>query len=228
MVMCASGMIVYPKEYLKAIASLAKKYNVHLILDEVATGFGRTGKMFAYEYVDNIKPDFLCISKGITGGYLPLAATLTTDKIYRGFYAPYEQNKTFYHGHTYTANPVSCSAALASLQIFKEEDTLANINKLKPLFQAGLDKFRDLPFLGDLRYIGLIGGIELVQDKRSKKGFGFKKRKALEVYKAGLKNNLVLRPLGDVVYLFPPLSIKKNELEDIFNRVYPILKSLKP
>jgi len=114
MVMCAGGMIVYPKEYLKKASDLAKKYNIHLILDEVATGFGRTGRMFAHEYVSDIEPDFLCLSKGITGGYLPLAATLTTDKIFSTFYADYRKKRTFYHGHTYTANPISCAAALAS------------------------------------------------------------------------------------------------------------------
>jgi adenosylmethionine-8-amino-7-oxononanoate aminotransferase len=184
--------------------------------------------MFAYEHADNIRPDFLCISKGITGGYLPLAVTLTTEKIYAGFYASYEKKKTFYHGHTYTANPVACSAGLASLRLFDEEKTMDNVNRVSSVLSSGLEKIRGLEFVGDVRYAGLIGGIELVRDKRTKKNFGFKKRKALEIYKAGLENNLVLRPLGDVVYLFLPLSIRKNELEDIFNRVYPILKSLKP
>ena len=226
MVMCAAGMVVYPKEYLEKIALLAKKYNVHLILDEVATGFGRTGKMFAYEHVSNIEPDFLCISKGITGGYLPLSATLTTDKIYREFYADYELKKTFYHGHTYTANPIACAAALASLALFNQEKTTGNVKKLMPVLSSGLDKFKDLEFVGDVRCIGLIGGIELVKDKKTKEGFGFKKRMALEVYKAGLKNNLVLRPLGDIVYLFLPLSVKRNELEDILSRMYLVVKSL--
>jgi adenosylmethionine-8-amino-7-oxononanoate aminotransferase len=222
--MCASGMIVYPKEYLEKIASFTKKYNVHLILDEVATGFGRTGKMFAYEHADNIRPDFLCLSKGITAGYLPLAATLATEKIYRAFYAPYEKRKTFYHGHTYTANPVSCSAGLASLRLFEEENRLSQVKELQPVFQAGLDRIRDLPFVGNVRHIGFIAGIELVKDKKSKERFNPKRRIALEVYKNGLKNNLILRPLGDIVYLFLPLSTKKNELEDILNRVYTMLK----
>jgi len=226
MVMCAGGMIVYPKEYLKKIALLAKKYNVHLILDEVATGFGRTGKMFAYEHVRNISPDFLCISKGITGGYLPLSATLTTEKIYREFYGDYELKKTFFHGHTYTANPLACSAALASLALFDQEKTMANVEKLAPMLSLGLDKFKDLNFVGDVRCIGLIGCIEMVKDKKTKESFGLKKRMALEVYKAGLKNNLVLRPLGDIVYLFLPLSVKRHELEDILQRMHSIIKSL--
>ncbi|MDP3732194.1 MAG: adenosylmethionine--8-amino-7-oxononanoate transaminase [Candidatus Omnitrophota bacterium] len=226
MVMAAGGMIVYPKEYLSKAAKLAKKFNVHLILDEVATGFGRTGKMFACEYVNNIAPDLLCLSKGLTAGYLPLAATLTTEKIYKAFYADYRENKTFYHGHTYTANPLSCSAGLASLEAFKEEETLNRIKEIIPLFHAGMEKFRDLPLVGDVRYIGLIGAIELVKDKLTKENFSFRERIGLEVYKRALKRNLILRPLGNIIYLFLPLCIKRNELQDILDRAYAVIKSL--
>jgi adenosylmethionine-8-amino-7-oxononanoate aminotransferase len=219
----AGGIIVYPREYLKKVALLAKKYKVHLILDEVATGFGRTGKMFAYQHVQGIRPDFLCISKGITSGYLPFAATLTTDKIYKAFYAPYEKGKTFFHGHTYTGNPVSCSAALASLKIFKDERTLAKANKLAKLFHRELENFKSLPFVGDVRYIGLIGAIELVKDKKSKKRFSPKKRLGFKIYQRSLKENIVLRPLGDVIYLFLPLCIKKRELEDILRRARKVI-----
>lgn len=226
MVLAAGGMIVYPKEYLIKAANLARKFNLHLILDEVATGFGRTGKMFACEHADNIEPDFLCISKGLTAGYLPLAATLTTDKIYKAFYADYRENKTFYHGHTYTANPIGCSAAVASLGIFEEERTLDKIKEIIPLFHAGMEKFRDLPFAGDVRYIGLIGAIELVRGESAKKGFNSKERIGLEVYKRGLKRNIILRPLGNIIYLFLPLCIKRQELEDILERAYSVVKSL--
>jgi adenosylmethionine-8-amino-7-oxononanoate aminotransferase len=226
MVLAAGGMIVYPKEYLLKAANLTKKFNVHLILDEVATGFGRTGRMFACEYVENIAPDFLCLSKGLTAGYLPLAVTLTTDKIYKAFYADYREKKTFYHGHTYTANPLSCSAALASLEIFKEERTLKRLRKIIPLFYAAMEKFRDLPLVGDVRYIGLIGAIELVRDKLTKESFDFRERMGLEVYKRGLKNNLILRPLGNIIYLFLPLCIKRNEFEDVLDRTYAVIKSL--
>lgn len=227
-VMCASGMIVYPKEYLKRLAALCKKYDVHLILDEVAVGFGRTGKMFAFEHIKGIKPDFLCLSKGITSGYLPLAATLTTRHIYDAFYADYAKRKTFYHGHTYTANPVACAAGLASLEVFEIEKTLANVKKLEPILKSGLKRIKDLPLVGDIRQIGLIAGIELVKDKETKEGFGLKKRVVLKVYQQGLRNHLILRPLGDIVYLFLPLAIKKNELEYILHKLYLILKSLKP
>jgi adenosylmethionine-8-amino-7-oxononanoate aminotransferase len=226
MVMAAGGMIVYPKEYLSRAAKLAKKFNVHLILDEVATGFGRTGKMFACEHVNNIEPDFLCISKGLTAGYLPLAATLTTEKIYKAFYADYGENKTFYHGHTYTANPLGCSAALASLEVFKKERTLDRIKEIIPLFRTDMEKFRYLPLVGNVRYIGLIGAVELVKDKLTKEGFSFREGIGLEVYKRALERNLILRPLGNIIYLFLPLCIKRNELQDIMNRTYTVIKSL--
>lgn len=226
LVMGAAGMIIYPKEYLKQVADLAKKYKVHLILDEVAVGFGRTGKMFAYEHIPGIKADFLCLSKGITSGYLPLAATLTTEQIFRAFYGDYEKRKTFFHGHTYTANPVACSAALASLKIFKEEKTLQKVNKLMPFFHRELGKFKDLDLVGDIRYLGFIGAMELVKDKKTKEGFGLKRRLGLEVYRRGLKANLVLRPLGDIIYLFLPLCTSKAQIKDILKRTYSVIKSL--
>ncbi|MDD5108441.1 MAG: adenosylmethionine--8-amino-7-oxononanoate transaminase [Candidatus Omnitrophica bacterium] len=226
LVMGAAGMVIYPKEYLAKVAALTKKYKVHLILDEVAVGFGRTGRMFAYEHVPEIKADFLCLSKGITSGYLPLAVTLTTQKICDAFYGDYELRKTFFHGHTYTANPISCSAGLASLKIFKEEKTLQKTRKLMPFFHRELDKFRNLDLVGDVRYIGFIGAIELVKDKKTKEGFGLKRRLGLEVYKRGLKYNLVLRPLGDIIYLFLPLCTSKAEIDDILKRTYSVIESL--
>ncbi|MDO8663093.1 MAG: adenosylmethionine--8-amino-7-oxononanoate transaminase [Candidatus Omnitrophota bacterium] len=225
MVMAASGMIIYPKEYLIKVAELAKRYNIHLILDEVATGFGRTGKMFALEHA-SVEPDFLCLSKGITSGYLPLAVTLTTDKVYQAFYGDYEERKTFFHGHTFTANPISCSAALASLNIFKEEDTLKRVKEIIPFFHLRMEGFRDFPLVGDVRYLGLIGAIELVKDKKTKEGFPFEKRIGFKAYQLGLKRQLILRPLGNVIYLFLPLCITKRDLEEILNRVYLVVKAL--
>ena len=212
LVMAAGGMIIYPREYLKKVAQLSKKYNVHLIVDEVATGFGRTGKMFACEYV-NIQPDFMCLSKGITAGYLPLGATLTTEKIYKAFYANYDKHKTFYHGHTYTANPISCAAALASLEVFKKENTLARIKNIIPLFHSEMEKFRDLPEVGDVRCLGMIGVIELNKNKKTK------------IYKEGLKQGIILRPLGNVIYLFLPLCIKEKELKVIISKAFKALSN---
>lgn len=226
LVLAAGGMIAYPVEYLSKVADLAGRYNVHLILDEVATGFGRTGKMFACQHLPEINPDFLCLSKGITGGYLPMGATLTTKGIYQAFYADYGKKKTFYHGHTYTANPVACSAALASINIFDEEKTLDKVKKIIPLFQGGLQRFKGLPLVGDTRGIGLIGAMELVKDKRTRKAFDFKDRIGLQVCIKGLKKNIILRPLGGVIYLFLPLCIKTDELEDVMDRAYSVIKSL--
>lgn len=226
LVMAAGGMIVYPKEYLSKVADLAKRYNVHLILDEVATGFGRTGEMFACQHLPGIAPDFICLSKGITGGYLPLALTLTTEKIYQAFYDDYEKKKTFYHGHTYTANPISCSAALASLEIFEKEKTMERIKNIIPVFQDALERFKGLPLVGDVRGIGLIGALELVKDKKTKQGFNFKERIGLEAYKMGLERNIILRPLGNTIYLFLPLCINMNELEDIIDRTFSVIESM--
>ncbi len=223
LVMAAGGMIIYPSNYLKKAAWLAKKYNIHLILDEVASGFGRTGKMFACEHA-KVKPDFICLSKGITSGYLPFAATLTTGKIYSAFYADYQKRKTFYHGHTYTANPISCAAALASLKVYKQENTLVNINKLIPVFHKRLETFRDLPLVGDVRSIGMIGAIELVKNKRTKKPFSLKERIGLKVYKKGLEEGLILRPLGSIVYLYLPLSITASQLDTVLNKTFKVLK----
>ena len=225
LLMGAAGMIVYPAEYLKQAAELAKKYDVHLILDEVATGFGRTGKMFACEHAF-VHPDFICLSKAITSGTLPFAATLTTDKIYNGFYDDYEKFKTFYHGHTYTANPLGCAAALASLEIFEEEKTLEKVKALIPIFHNGLEKFRPLNFVGDVRYIGMAGAIELVRDKKTKQLFDVRERIGQRIFQKGLKEHLILRPLANVIYLFPPLSVTKTQLTDIIQRTFKIIANL--
>jgi len=184
--------------------------------------------MFASDHVKNLKPDFLCLSKGITGGYLPQGVTLTTEKIYQAFYADYEKGKTFFHGHTYTANPLACAASLASLETFEKERTMEKAKKIIPLFHQGLEKFRALPFVGDVRYLGLIGAVELVKNKTTKESFFPKERIGLEIYKLGLKQNLILRPLGNIIYLFLPLCIKKNELVEILKRTYNVIESIEP
>ncbi|MCM8819525.1 MAG: adenosylmethionine--8-amino-7-oxononanoate transaminase, partial [Candidatus Omnitrophica bacterium] len=223
LVLAAGGMIIYPREYLEKVAKLAKKYNVHLILDEVATGFGRTGKMFACQHA-RVEPDFMCLAKGITSGTLPLAVTLTTDKIYKAFYDDYYKKKTFYHGHTYTANPIACTAALATLKIFEEEKILENLKQKIDLFATRLKEFNDLDFVGDVRTIGLIGAIELVKDKDKKIPFSFEERIGFRIYKEAFKKGLILRPLGNVIYFFFPLCISKNQLEYILSITYQLIK----
>ncbi|MDR0675898.1 MAG: adenosylmethionine--8-amino-7-oxononanoate transaminase [Elusimicrobiota bacterium] len=228
LVMGAGGMIIYPKEYLEKVGELAQKYNVHLILDEVATGFGRTGKIFAYKYT-NIKPDFICISKGLTGGILPLAATFTTEKIYQAFYDDYEKLKTFYHGHTFTANPLSCASANASLEIFDEENYFEDEKKLKTISKILKYRLKSLKnnkifkFIGDVRSIGMIGAIELVRDKKTKKSFEIKDRIGMKIYNEALKENLIMRPIGNIIYFYLPLCTSKRDLNKIFDKTEKVL-----
>lgn len=226
LVLAAGGFIIYPKEYLEQAGRLAKKYGVHLILDEVATGFGRTGEMFAAGHVENIRPDFMCLAKGLTAGYLPMAATLATDEVYRAFWADHAEKKTFYHGHTYTANPLGCAAALASMEVFKKERTLAHVREAAPFLRTEAGKFRDLPFIGDVRTLGMIAAFELVRDKKTKEMFPFEARIGFKVYREGLRRGIILRPLGHVVYLFPPLCVTRKDLQKILNKTYLAVKCL--
>ncbi|MFH1760076.1 MAG: adenosylmethionine--8-amino-7-oxononanoate transaminase [bacterium] len=224
LVMCAGGMIVYPEEYLKKAGVLARKYKIHLIVDEVATGFGRTGRMFACDHI-NLKPDFMCLSKGITGGTLPLGATLTTNKIQNAFIDDYEKKKTFYHGHTFSGNPIACAAALGSLKIFEKEKPLKRIQLLVSEFHKELEKFRELSIVGDVRYIGMIGAVELVKNKKTKESFGLHERIGMKIFESGLKEHLILRPLGSIIYLFLPLCTEKNEIRYIMDKTYRIVQS---
>jgi adenosylmethionine-8-amino-7-oxononanoate aminotransferase len=221
--MAAGGMMIYPKEYLENAARLARQYDVHLIVDEVATGFGRTGKMFACDHA-RTRPDFLCLSKGITSGTLPLAATLTTDVIYKAFYCDYREKKTFYHGHTYTANPIAVAAAAASLKVFEEEGTLDRIRDLAPLLQEGIDDLKSLRLVGDTRHLGMIGALELVKDRASKRVFSFEERIGAGIYKDALEEHLILRPLGNIIYLFLPLCTTRKELIYILERTRLVVK----
>jgi len=225
LLMGAAGMLVYPAEYLRKAAELAAEFGVHLIADEVATGFGRTGSMFACEKA-GVQPDFMCLSKGITSGTLAFAATMTTDEIYNAFYDDYEKQKTFYHGHTYSANPLGCAAAIASLEIFEQEKTLEKIQPLIAMLHGKMEKFADLPFVGDVRCIGMAGAVELVKDKEAKKPFAVKDRIGQKVFEAGLKENLILRPLGNVIYLYLPLCTTEKQLRDILKRMLGVITGL--
>ena len=224
LLLAAGGMIIYPAEYLKRAARLTKKYNVHLILDEVATGLGRTGKMFACEHA-GVKPDLMCLSKGLTAGYLPMGITMTTERVYRAFYADYARRKTFYHGHTYTANPLTCAAANAGLDLFEKEGTLENVNRLAPLLADRMERFREYPLVGDVRCLGMVGAVELVGNKKTKQGFGTR-RIGQEIYRKGLSEHLLLRPLGDIIYLFLPLSVTERQIEDITGKMRRVLAAV--
>jgi adenosylmethionine-8-amino-7-oxononanoate aminotransferase len=208
----AGGMIVSPPGYLKGVRTLCTRYRMLMIADEVATGFGRTGKLFACEH-ENIIPDILCLAKGITGGYLPLAATITTDSIYSAFLGEYKELKTFFHGHTYTGNQLGCAAALVNLDIFKKEKTLMKMQKNIKILERGLSKIKKFSHVGDVRQKGFMVGIELVKDKTTKKPYSLKEKTASMVCLRAREKGLLLRPLGNVLVLMPPLSISKQELQ---------------
>ncbi|MBI5894376.1 MAG: adenosylmethionine--8-amino-7-oxononanoate transaminase [Deltaproteobacteria bacterium] len=215
----AGGIIVSPPGFLKKVRQLCTKYKILLIADEVATGFGRTGKMFACEH-ENVSPDFLCLAKGITGGYLPLAATLTTQKIYNAFLGEYKDLKTFFHGHTYTGNPLGCAAAIANLEIFEKEKTIQRLEpKIKLLTQL-LKRLKNLPYAGDVRQKGLMAGIELVKDKKTKKAFPMELRIGSKICMEARKHGLIIRPLGDTIVIMPPLSITTDEIRKMMDIIY--------
>ena len=219
----AAGMIAHPPGYLKRIARSCKENGVLLICDEVATGFGRTGTLFACEQ-EEVVPDFLCVAKGLSGGYLPLAATLTTDAVYESFLGPFESKRTFFHGHSYTGNPLACAAALASLRLFDEEDTLGHVRAMASRLADGLAAVSELKHVGDVRQRGLMAGIELVKDKKSKEEFGYADRMGHRVALAGRSRQLLLRPLGNVVVLMPPLSIKGAEIDLLAEGVHAAIR----
>jgi adenosylmethionine-8-amino-7-oxononanoate aminotransferase len=222
LIQAAGGMIVYPAKYLQKLAALTMEYGVHLIFDEVATGFGRTGTMFALEQA-GVAPDFLCLSKGLTAGMLPMAVTLTSEEVFQAFYADYAAGKTFFHGHTFSGNPLAAAAALGSLQVFSEEQTLAGLSAKIDHLQARMRRFADLPWVGDLRQIGLISAMELVKDKETKAPYDFHERVGWPIYLAGLELGLLLRPLGNVIYLWLPLSVTLAEIDEITERAWQVL-----
>ncbi|MDI6757058.1 MAG: adenosylmethionine--8-amino-7-oxononanoate transaminase [Endomicrobiia bacterium] len=219
MIQCAAGMLTMPPGYLSGFANLCRKHKALLIADEVATGFGRTGKMFACE-IENIRPDLMCLAKGITGGYLPLAATLATEKIYRSFLGRYEDFRTFFHGHTYTANPLACAAAIANLDIFRREKTLDALPPKIKTLSAGLQKLSmESPFIGDVRQIGLMAGIEIVKEKETGEMFEPKEKIAVKICRRARDYGVILRPLGNVVVIMPPLSSSEGEIKKILAAV---------
>nr|WP_246105505.1 adenosylmethionine--8-amino-7-oxononanoate transaminase [Sporomusa termitida] len=211
LVQAAAGMLMSPPGYLAKVREITRKYDVLLIADEVATGFGRTGTMFACEQ-EAVAPDLMALSKGITGGYMPLAATLTTDEVYNAFLGDYAAKKTFYHGHSYTGNPLACAAALANLRIFREEKV---IEGLGPKIAAIADRLAEMAVLahvGQVRQCGLIVGIELMLDKSKKVPYSWEQAAGASVCRQARKYGLIIRPIGDVVVFMPPLASTVAEI----------------
>ena len=209
----AAGMWIHPPEYLRALHGLARRYGALFIADEVATGFGRTGRMFACEHA-GITPDLLCLAKGISGGYLPLAATLATEEVFAAFLAPYEEFRAFFHGHTYTGNALACAVGLASLAVFTEERTLERLQpKVARIRERLAAEIVPLPHVGDVRQQGVMVGIELVTDRAARTPYPPAARIGQRVVRAARARGVVLRPLGNVIVLMPPLAIAPSELE---------------
>ncbi|GCE15216.1 adenosylmethionine--8-amino-7-oxononanoate transaminase [Tengunoibacter tsumagoiensis] len=204
----AGGIRIYPRGYTRAVWEMTKRHGALFIVDEVATGFGRTGTMFACEH-EGIEPDIMGLAKGITGGYLPLAATLATEEIYQAFLGP---GRTFYHGHTYTGNPLACAAALANLDIFVQEQTLHRLQPRIEQLTQGLEQLRAFPLVADIRQYGFVAGIELAQQKDLQRPFPAEKKVGSLVIKEARRRGVILRPLSDVLVLMPPLAISEQEL----------------
>ncbi len=221
----AAGMIPQPAGYLKRVRELCTQYNVLLITDEVATGFGRTGKMFACEH-ERITPDLMAISKGLTGGYMPLAATLTTDEIYQGFLGTYDEFKTFFHGHSFTGNPLGCAVALANLQVFRQEKTLSRLSAKIKMLTQWLKPIADIPHVGDIRQRGFMVGIELVQDKTTKTPYPLSAKAGHHVAAIARSKGLILRPIGNVLVLIPPLSTTPEELKKMLEIIKKSIETL--
>lgn len=209
----SAGMKIYSPVYLKKLREICDKYNVHLIADEIATGYGRTGKMFAFDHA-GVSPDIMCISKGLTGGYMPMSIAITTQEIYDAFYADYLEGKAFMHSHTYAGNPLGCSAGIEVLNILDDEHIIENANKKAVVFNSMIkEKFSKVSNVGDIRDIGLVNAIELVKDTKTKTPFDSKLRLGYQIYKKALKKGVLLRPLGDVIYFNPPLIIDENDMD---------------
>ncbi|HWP84291.1 MAG TPA: adenosylmethionine--8-amino-7-oxononanoate transaminase, partial [Terriglobia bacterium] len=210
----AAGMWVHPAAYLAGVRRLCAENNILFIADEVAVGFGRTGKMFACQHA-GVSPDLLCLGKGLTGGTLPLAATLATAEIFNAYLGEYEEYKTFFHGHTYTGNPVACAAALASLRVFETDAVLSHVQSLARHLEELLRPIAELPHVSDIRQWGLMAGIELADDAAAHKPFAAGRRIGKQVILQARQRGVILRPLGDVIVLMPPLSTTHDELQNL-------------
>ena len=221
----AAGIIVHPAGFLKGVEALARKYDTLLIVDEVATGFGRTGKMFACEHED-VHPDLMSMAKGISAGYLPLAATLTTQKIFDAFAESGNIYKTFYHGHTYTGNALGCAAALASLELFTENKIFESMPEKIALISHYFERFAELPHVGNVRQCGMIGAVELVKDKQTKEPFPSQQKIGAKVCAAMRPKGAMMRPLGNVIVLMPAVGMDIDTLQKLLSIIEETLKAL--
>jgi adenosylmethionine---8-amino-7-oxononanoate aminotransferase len=220
----AGGMIVWPAEYLAGVRRLCDRHGLLLIADEVLTGFGRTGRMFACNHAD-VTPDIICLSKAITGGYLPLGATAVTEPVYEAFLSE-DRTRTFFHGHSFTANPLSCAVAIESLRLFAETDIIGKVQALEGWMRSGLEAFRSLDLVGDVRVIGGVGIVELVSDRATKSAGGYLDTLGPRLTQACLDRGLLLRPLGNIVYLMPPYVITESETAWAIERMHAALESV--
>ncbi|BFI96919.1 MAG: adenosylmethionine--8-amino-7-oxononanoate transaminase [Rhodanobacter sp.] len=214
LVQCAGGMRMYHPDYLAGLRKLCDEFAVHFIADEIAVGFGRTGTLFACEQA-RVSPDFMCLSKGLTGGTLALSAVLTTAHVYEAFYAEYNAGKAFLHSHSYTGNPLACSAALATLAIFRDEPVLERNRTLAAHLARKLEPLRAHPHVAEVRQTGMIAAVELVADKATRRPFPAEDRRGLRVYLHGLQQGALLRPLGNVIYFMPPYVVSEAEIDHL-------------
>jgi len=221
----AAGMLVAKEGYLRGARDLCTRHGVPMIADEVFTGFGRTGRMFACEHED-VSPDILCLAKGLTGGTIPLAATLTTDRIYEAFLGDDPARCTFFHGHSYTANPLACAAALASLDVFEKDDTLAHVQALEKMIASDAERFRKLPHASGVRFKGLVFAFDVVADEAPLKPYDASERMGQKVCDAAMTRGLLIRPLGDTVYLVPPLVTTEAQLRQMLDIVHDAVREV--
>ena len=218
LVQAAAGMLVHPPGYLRGLAELARRHEVLLIADEVAVGCGRTGRMFACEH-EQVTPDLLCLGKGLTGGYLPLAATLATNEVWRAFLGSYAESRQLFHGHTYSGNPLAAAAAIASLDVFDEERMLVQLEPKIDRLTEHLARIAQHPHVGDVRQCGMIAGIELVKDRATSEPFAWEDQRGMAVCRHAREEGVLLRPLGNVIVVMPPLAITIAELDQILSAV---------
>jgi adenosylmethionine-8-amino-7-oxononanoate aminotransferase len=216
LIQCAGNMRMYHPIYLTLLRAACNKYNIHLIADEVAVGFGRTGTLFACEQAD-ISPDFLCVAKGLTGGYLPLAATLTTNAIYQTFYDDYEKLTGFFHSHSYTGNALGCRAGIATLGIFQQQGIIEKNKHLAEMMRKATAHFIDHPNISEVRQTGMVLAIEFVKNKQTREPFAWQQRRGLKVYEYALTQGVLMRPIANVVYFIPPYVITESQIQHLAN-----------